>query len=417
MASGGEIFSAFFISAGFYFFTLVPGYKINFSEKLPFKGVFFIAISFFMGWCALHTHFHGRVFFVFAAVFFLFYLPYREWGLKSRYFSSIAAIAFAVFAVLFTGYLTGDILSRMVLRSTMSKIYHALTPDGDYNIVRLVYRFIHCQGLLGLWHILLWIPAFYYLWNFLKQKRKRGDIKEAALVLFFILSYLMIFTSGSSLSFADYITCYPFLSILAALSIQNPGKRIVEKINLYKLKLILVPAIIFLSWNLKDIVIKYHYPDAVYNENRVMLLARGILLGSGNNYLLPDKASMEAALYIKKITRPDDRVFVWGDSPYINYYSDRRMGSPDLSMARTVERINDLYSAGIRKANIRARRIESDIISFLSSREVPVIADVSGNSSAGFDISIKDSRHLYKYVRNNYYFDRKIMGIYIYRRR
>ena len=417
MASGGEIFSAFFLTAAFYFFTLVQGYKIISFENFPFKGVFFIACSFFMGWCALHTSFHGRVFFIFAAVFFLFYLPYREMGLKSRYFRSIAVIAFAVFTVLFSGYLTGDILSRMVLRGTMSKIYHALTPEGDYNIVRLLYRFIRCQGLLAIWHILLWIPAFYYLWNFLKQKRKKGDIKEAALVLFFILTYIMIFTEGSSLSFDNFITSYPFLSILAALSLQNPVKSIIEKINRHKLKLILIPALFFMTWNVKDIVMKYKYPDAVYNENVIMLWARGILLGSDNNYLLPDRASMEAAVYIKKITRPGDRVFVWGDRPFLNYYSDRRMGGPVLRMARTAGKINDLYSSGIRKENLKARGIESDIISFLSSENVPVIADVSGNRASGFDISIKEAKHLYKYVRNNYYSDREIMGIRIYRRK
>ena len=100
--------------------------------------------------------------------------------------------------------------------------------EGDYNIVRLVYRLVYCQGLLALWHFIVWIPAFFYLRNFLKLKRKRGDINEAALVLIFILSYLMVFTEGNSLSFDDFITTYPFLSILAALSLQNPGSRIVE---------------------------------------------------------------------------------------------------------------------------------------------------------------------------------------------
>jgi len=283
--------------------------------------------------------------------------------------------------------------------------------------VRLVYRLVYCQGLLALWHFIVWIPAFFYLRNFLKLKRKRGDINEAALVLIFILSYLMVFTEGNSLSFDDFITTYPFLSILAALSLQNPGSRIVEKTGKHKFKLVLIPVLFFTAWNVKDIVVKYNLPEAVYNENIVMHSVRRIILGIDNNYLLPDRASMEAAVYIKTITKPEETVFVWGDSPYINYYSDRRMGGPDLSMARTAERINDLYSTGIRKSNLKARGIESDIISFLSSKKVSVIADVSGNASSGFDISIKEAKFLFKFVRNNYYFDREISGINIYRRR
>ena len=140
-------------------------------------------------------------------------------------------------------------------------------------------------------------------------------------------------------------------------------------------------------------------------------------MGTDKHYLLPGYDYRDAADYIKNSTGKNDSVFVWGEGPYINYFAERRMGGDRLGMKKMAGRIIALYSEGTRDAIIKARKIENEIIAPLAKKRPLVIADVSGNGFDGFDISLNESRHLFKYIRNNYYFDRSINGIDIYRRR
>lgn len=140
-------------------------------------------------------------------------------------------------------------------------------------------------------------------------------------------------------------------------------------------------------------------------------------MGTYNHYLLPDQDYKGAAEYIKETTKDNDRLFVWGDGPYINYFSDRRMGGYSLWMKNTAYKIRELYSIGTRDAIVQARNIENFIINDLVKKDPMIIVDVSKNGLSGFKVSLKESRHLYKYVSFHYYLDKSINGIDIYRKK
>lgn len=412
MATGREIVCNLFLSAGFFFFIIL----ISSSDSIRKKALCFL-LTLLMAWCAFNVSTHGIILIIFLLLFSAFYIPYREWGIKSQYFAGLAVLVVSCFSVFFIGYLVKDKFVHLLVGHGTAKINEFFAAGGDYSPADFLFRFIHRQGILLLWHFILWVPSAVYTWLFLTRRFKGTDIKEAALMLFTLTAWITVFSGGSRIYFHYFITVYPFLALTAAISLARSDKRIIEKINRHMVKLIIIPALFFFLWNIKDIAVKHFYPESFYSENPVFSITRQFILGADKHYLLPAEDYRDAADYIKNSTKVNDAVFVWGEGPYINYYAERRMGGEHLRMKSRAGRIAALYADGTRDAILKARKIENEIIAPLVRKRPAVIADVSGNGFDGFHISLKESRHLYKYVKNNYYFDRSINGIDIYRRR
>lgn len=410
LATNGEIVYNLFLAAGLYFFIIALKKPIR-------KGIFYFFITLLMSWCAYNVKFHGIILCLFLIFFIAGFLPFRKWGIKSKYFKIIALVILSGLGFFFIAYIAEDRLSHAVFNQVLSKINYASALGRDFGFPDLILRFIQRQGLLLLWHSVLWIPAFVYTWNFVRNRFESSDLAESALVLFFISTYLMVFGGGARLYYHYFMAAYPFLVVVAAIGLVKSEKKIIKIINRNILKFILVPAIFFFVWNTKDVIVKHFYPEAFYNENRVLYWTRGILMGTYNHYLLPDQDYKGAAEYIKETTKDNDRLFVWGDGPYINYFSDRRMGAHSLWMKNSACKIREFYSIGTRDAIIQARDIENPIINDLVKKNPMIIADVSENGLSGFNVSLKESRHLYKYVSFHYYFDKNINGIDIYRKK
>jgi len=319
--------------------------------------------------------------------------------------------------VLFAGYLVKDRFVHLLVDRAVVYIDIFFAAGGNYSSADFILRFIHRQGILVLWHFILWVPAAVYTWHFLTRGFKGTDIKEAALMLFALTAWLSVFSGGSRFYFHYFITAYPFIALTAAISLARSDRRIIALINRHMVKFIIIPALFFFLWNIKDIAVKHFYPESFYNENPVFSISRQLILGADKQYLLPDEAYRDAAEFIRKSTKPDEPVFVWGDGPYINYFADRRTGGMQQGLKRKGLRIGSLYSDGRRDAILEARGIENRIIASIASKKPVIIADISSTGPGGFNVPLRESRHLYKYVRNNYYFDRSINGIDIYRLR
>lgn len=410
LATNGEIIYNLFLAAGLYFFII--------ALKKPLKkGMFYFFITLLMSWCAYNVKFHGIILSLFLICFIAIYLPFRKWGFKSKYFITIAVLTLSWLGVFYIGYFTEDMFSNAVVNHIVSKIYYASAPGRDFGFLDLVLRFTQRQGLLLLWHSILWIPAFIYTWSFIRSRFQNSGLAESALILFFISTYLMVFGGGARLYYHYFMAAYPFLVVVAAISLAKSEKKIIKTINRNILKFILIPALLFFIWNTKDVIVKHFYPEAFYNENRAVYWTRAIFMGTYNHYLLPDQDYKGAAEYIKETTKNNDRLFVWGDGPYINYFADRGIGGHGLWMKNSAYRIRELYSEGTREAIAQARNIENSIIADLVKKKPVIIADVSENGLSGFRVSLKESRYLYKYVSLNYFYDKNINGIHIYRKK
>jgi hypothetical protein len=178
---------------------------------------------------------------------------------------------------------------------------------------------------------------------------------------------------------------------------------------------ILIPAIFFLAWNTKDVIIKHIFPNAFYDEGKMLYWIRGGLVGTFNDYLLPHKDYKDAVDYIIKSTKNDAPVFVWGDGPYINYIANRRIGGQSLWMRGFAYRIRDLYADGSEESIKKCEKDQLNLINILIRKRPILIVDVSENGLSNFKVNIKEAKLLYEFVNNYYRFDTKINGIDIYR--
>jgi len=410
MAANGEIVYNLFFASGIFFFT-----EFLNQEYDKFKKTIYLILVLLMSIGAAGIKFHGIMLSLFVLFFIAIYMPYRKWGYYSLYFKLLCSIIL----IIATGILAGCYFDNKsiinLFNNILGKIYYASAPGRNFSLFDLIVRFTFRQGLLSLWHYILWIPAFIYIWKFIKSKLKDAELNESAVLIFFICTYLMIFGGGARLYHHYFMAVYPSLAIVSALSIERSNNKLVLNIRKHMTLLILIPAIFFLAWNTKDVIVKHIFPNAFYNEGKILYWLRGGLVGTFNDYLLPHEDYKDAVDYIIKSTQDDDPVFVWGDGPYINYFTNRRIGGHSLWMKGLAYNLRDLYANGSDESIKNAESNQLNLINTLVKKRPVLIVDVSENGLSNFKVNIKEAKLLYEYVNNHYYFDKKINGIDIYR--
>ena len=410
MATNGEIVYDLFFASGIYFFTtfLDKGYG-KFKKTIYFTLVILMSIG------AVNIKFHGIMLSLFVIFFIAIYIPYKKWGLFSTYFKLLCFVIGSIVIGILTGYYLNNQLIINHIYNILGKIYYASVPERNFSIFDFITRFVFRQGLLSIWHYILWIPAFIYIWKFIKSKFNNSELNESIVLIFFICTYLMIFGGGARLYFHYFMATYPSLAIVAALSIERSTNKLVLSIKKHMTLWILIPALFFLAWNTKDVIIKHIFPNAFYNEGKILYWVRGGLVGTFNDYLLPHEDYRDAVDYILNNTKDTDPVFVWRDGPYINYFSNRRIGAHTLWMKRFAYELRDLYADGNDESIQKAENYQLWLIDTLVRKKPELIVDVSENGLSNFKVNIKEAKLLYKFVNDYYYFDKKINGIDIYR--
>lgn len=403
MATNGEVVFNLPLAAGFYFFILVLKYN-------GIKRLIFFLTALLMGICAAGIKLHGLIFFIFLAVFVLLYYPYYKKIFTVKYILFLSGIL-GVFLIIFIyDYLSGDYFASSIITEVKSKIFYATVKGTEplYFFSRLIHR----QGMLALWHMVLWVPAFIYLMDFIKKKFRADTLERSAVVLFFLLTYVLVFAGLSRLYFHYFMVPYPALCIMSSAAICTFEK---GRINFFREKLtvlILIPAVFFLAWNTKDVIIKHFYPAAFYNEGRILYWARAVLIGSFNDYLLPDKSLKPVCDYINANTGKGDRIFVWGDGPSLYYFSERRMGIHSLWPKTSIARITSQYSSGDNEA---AAAGEKAFIDVLVKKKPVIFVDTSENGFSTFYYKLTPL--VADYINENYYFLNEINEIKIYHRK
>ncbi|MCU0821168.1 MAG: glycosyltransferase family 39 protein [Spirochaetes bacterium] len=403
MATNGEVVFNLPLAAGLYYF-------IIFLKTAGSKRYAALLLSFVMGAAAAYVKFHGMIFFIFLAVFFLLYYPYFLRKINHRYISFISGILFAAILLLIFDYFYKDWFASRVLADAGKKIFYAVAKSTDP--FYFLYRFIHRQGMLLLWHMTAWVPAFIFLIRFARNSSREKTIEESAVVIFFLFTYSMAFAGLARLYFHYFMICYPALCVLASAAINRieTGKIIFFKKRI--MILIMIPSIFFLSWNTKDIIIKHFYPSSFYNEGKFLYWTRAVLVGTFNDYLLPDASLLGTCEYIKQITKPEDRIFVWGDGPVIYYFSGRRVGAYHMWPKTSVIRINTLYEEGTEKSLAKARKEENKFIKVLDKKTPILFLDTSENGFSSF--TFKLTPIVETYVKEHYDFLKEIDKIKIY---
>ncbi len=352
------------------------------------------AISAFL---AFGIKFQGLIFAIFIAVLIFLYIPYYYKGIKTSLFIAGAAAAFLLFDFFVTGLAAPRIWEALDLPAKFS--YSAAEVRG-FSIFDLFIRYIHRQGMLVLWHGVLWIPAATYAFRFIRKGFRSSTPAESSVAVFFLVSYALIFAGGARMYFHYFMVPYTAGAVLAGFVLTDSS--LLQRYGKKAGTLLLIPAAFFLAWNVKDIAIKHFAPGCFHNEGPFLYWTRAVLVGTFDDYLLPHSDYAEAVNFIKQNSEPEDRIFVWGDGPYLYYFSGRRMGAYTLWPKNTLHRI----STGLKSENTaevqKAEEEQSLFLSRLKNKMPLLFVDTSGNGLSTFSIALKDVPEINSFVMNKY---------------
>ncbi len=403
MATNGEIVFNLPLAAGLYFF-------LRFLSGEGITRYLHLALTAAMGIAACAVKFHGLILFIFIGFFLIACYPYCRDRFTRRYAAllvSLATIAAAAFLIDY--FFTMRYAPRLVSEFS-GKLFYAAAKG--LNPLVFIAKFVHRQGLLAVWHFALWVPAAVYLWQFIKKKGRTSGIEESAVAVYFVFTYLMAFAGGSRLYYHYFMIAYPALSIVAAVALRDLDVKAVAFTRRKLAALVLMPGLFFLAWNTKDVVIKHFYPAGFYNEGKVLYWARAALVGTFNHYLLPEASYLDACNYIRSVTAPSDRIFVWGDGPYLYYFTGRRLGTKHMWPKTRVIRARGLYARGDAASLGVARSIEQEILGWIVSKRPVLFVDTSPNGLSGF--TFPPTPMVTDYIREQYYFLAEVSGMRIY---
>lgn len=375
MATNGEIVFNLPVTWGFYFLIMY----LKRQDALRFV---FLSLSVMMAIAASYVKFHGLILGIYLCVFFIIYRPYWEHRIKKAYIVLLSLIFAGCIFALTIDYFTCNVIASELLRDIHGKLYYAIVKGLDPIV--FIAKYVHRQGLLVLWHFAAWLPACAITFRFVKNSFRFASLEESAAITFFVLCYLLVFAGGSRLYHHYFMVAYPALSLVAACAIDRTDEKISRIVHKRMLIGFAVPAIFFLAWNTKDIIIKHFNPDAFYNESRVLYWTRAALVGHFNDYLLPENSYRHATRFIEEQSKPGERIFVWGDGPYLYYFSNRRMGIKHLWPKTTIIRLHEFYAKGDATSIKEAQTIENNFIEMMELKNPVLFIDTSENGLTGF---------------------------------
>jgi len=411
MATNGEIIYNLPVTASFYFL------MIFLFQKQILKKFLYLLLCLLTAWIATQIKFHGNIIVCYLIFFFLIYYKYRNGQINLRYLFSLgSALLLFVFLILLGSYFENN-FSLSVIKSIKDKIFYAFADKGFNPFIFLV-KFFHRQGMLFLWHFVAWGLGIHLIINFFKNIGKgRGDenLVLSSLIILFLFNYLMIFGGGLRLYFHYFLAVYPSLSILAGLAFFPLSSSGFINCNNRLLFLLLIPGLFFWSWNTKDIIIKHFYPQAFYQEGKFFYWTRAVLVGSFNDYLLPEKSYLPVVEYIKNETKPGERIFVWGDGPYLYYFSERRMGGKTLWPKNSVLQIIRGYQQNTKESLKKVKDLENNFIRNLKKKKPVLFIDTSSSNLSNFNYSLEEAPLLKAFVLKNYFLETTVSKMKIYK--
>lgn len=403
MATNGEIVFNLPLAAGFCFFLfyLLDRGAVRYS---------YLTLAIFSAACASFVKQQGAIFFVFLFFYFLFYLPYYWKKFNFRLILVYAgAVVFSLLAFLIDLKYT-EIIAPSILNIFVS-LFSYSTILG-FNPFMFLLKYSHRQGMLMLWHAAVWIPAIIFIFRFIKAGFRFNMEGESALAVMLLLAYSINFLGGERLYFHYFMASYPFACIASSVALSELSGPGIDFVKKRLAILMLLPGLFFLTWNSKDVIIKHFFPEAFYKEGRILYWARAVVVGSFNDYLLPDASYVDAAEYIKKRLRPKDRIYVWGDGPYLYYFSERGMGNSFVWPKMGIIDITRLYEKGDPESVKAAESMEEGIIGIMKKRNAILFADTSANGLSKFTYQVTPL--VKKFIDENYVFDKEVNRIKIY---
>jgi hypothetical protein len=417
MATNGEIVYNLPVTTGAFFFI-----NAIISKNISGKIISFI-LSLACLAAAMQVKFHGVILILFMMTIFFLYIPYTKGFLKKALLFYIVILIISAAATILA-YTKGNYFVTEIIFSIKSKLYYATASRSD-SILFFLGIYLYRQGMLLLWHFIIWVPGFILLWRFIRSKFKLGGFEASAYMILFILTFAMVFGGGARMYYHYFMSAYPALCIIAVVSIDSVKNEAVLFVRRKALTLLMIPAVFFFVWNAKDIFIKHAAPSLFYNESTAAFWFRAIAVSSMNDYLLPNRSYITTVEYIRKNTKPKDTIFVWGDGPQLYYFSDRRLAIKHVWPRNAIMRVIDGYNTNTPESLEMSKSQENEFINQINKKKAELFIDTSPK---GLHVSVTRWGDFAKFpypvtpgiksfLNKKYRFETEIDGFKIYRRK
>ena len=365
--------------------------------------------------------FHGLIISIIAVLFFAFILPLREGKLNRKYATVLLSFLSAFIVVFLSDYFLFEKFTHTLVSDISSKLRYATIVYG-LEPLSLFLKFLHRQGLLAIWHQLVWISFFAFIFNFFKNKVFfKTEKAKLFIIISAIITYMMVFAGGKRLYFHYFMTSYPFACILSSLFITESRSKISLFLKTHFKKLLLIPAFFFFTFHAKDSIVKHAFPELFIYESKLSYYFRLIALGTTNDYLMPDKLYNNLIEYIKSKTKKEDKIFVWGDGAYIYYFADRLPAAYHMWPKGTIVDITSAYeSQNAGKISLAINR-EKTIINYIEKYDAKLFIDTSEAATSKMGslspFTYKITPFIDEYLKSNFIFETEIDKFKIYRKK
>lgn len=417
MATNGEIVYNLPVTAGAFFF-ITAILSENISGKIIRFPAAFICLA-----AAMQVKFHGVILLIFMLTIVFLFIPYSK-GFLRKALLAYTVIFIAAISAFTIAYSSGNYFITEIAASIKGKLYYATASRSD-SILFFIGIYIYRQGMLVLWHMIVWIPGFILLWRFIRSGFRFNSFEASAYMILFILTFAMVFGGGARMYYHYFMAAYPALCIIAVIAIDSVKNRAVLFVKRNAVKLLLIPSVFFFIWNAKDIIIRDFAPSLFYNEGSAAFWFRAIAVSSMNDYLLPNGSYLSTVDYIKKNTKPQDTLFVWGDGPQLYYFADRRIAIRHVWPRNAITKVIEGYRENTADSIAASKYQENEFINQMNRRKAELFIDTSPK---GLHVSVTKWGDFAKFpfavtpgvksfLNKNYRFETEVDGFKIYRRK
>jgi hypothetical protein len=415
MATNGEIIYNLPVTAAAFFF--IHGIT---EKALRGKVISFLACALSV-FAATQIKFHGIIALIFIVIILFIYIPWRRGFLGRIFLIILAGISVALIA-----FLTHPSLHPIAAKTVLSlkvKLFYAIGARTQNPLV-IGGLYLYRQMMLVFWHFAAWTPACVLVFAFIKKRFRENDLPLAGALILFILTLAMVFGGGARFYYHYFMAAYPALCVVSSYAITQSGSPLVRFIRRHLTAFLLIPALFFFSWNMKDIAVKHFYPESFYKESKAAFWFRAIFVSSMNDYLLPNPSYLATIDFIRNNTSSKDTIFVWGDGPQLYYFADRRIAVRHVWPKNDAMRIENYYHEGSASSVARAQQIEDGYITIIDKKKPVLIIDTSPKGLHVWITKLSEFAkfphplppRIRKYVARNYSVAAHIDGFTIYRR-
>ncbi|MFH1653242.1 MAG: glycosyltransferase family 39 protein [Pseudomonadota bacterium] len=376
MAANAEVFFSLPIVISFYFLCCYE-FKQKYKILSLILSLFFVATA-----CSIKMH--PFILFPFLIFYFVIQKPFTERVVSKKYINLLLIAALLVSAFF--------ILDLLFFKTAIPRIRNVFddfllyATTREFSVGKFFLYFVHRVGTLTINHLVLWIPLFAFLIHTPRFIRNR-DKKELIVLTFFLFNFIAVFSGGVRFYYHYFIQPFSAICMIAAYQWirwidANPNRERVKKTCVF---LFMIPVCIYLIWNYYGAYVRNFNPSLFYNEPKIVKYFRLGFVSQTKDYLLPDEKYKDAIDWLNKHKKPGQKLFVWGNTPVLNYFTGLGQGSYSMWHEQDAKSYIDNISSSDSKDELKAKNYLNNLLNNIAAKKADFVVDATRANINEFD--------------------------------